>query len=431
MDRRYFQNKAQIDTENCFIAKYLFKTETAKDAKPEDIVQVVPLEQSVGVCSELKHVKWKDIRKHAAYIIDYSMETENVGEMTVAYPIDEIDVNFGSIPQLMNFLAGDAFGNTFLTALRLQDIELPEKFIEKFKGPRHGIEGIRKMLEVKGRPLIGYIPKPNIGLNAEKYAEICHDAAIGGVDFIKDDQELVNPPYCTFEDRLSSVMRMLDKAETETGYKTLYAINVTDRPDRVIQKAVSAKERGANALTISAISVGLSIIEALAENPKIGLPIHVNRCTHATFTRNSTHGISYSVLSKLFRLLGADSAHIGSPVPIHFGEEVQRYKSILTSPWGKIKATMPVSTGGVDPFFTEEALSQFGKDFIIIATGAINYHPDGVRAGAEMMRMSLDFALEGKDFDEVVKNSSIAKKYHEWIMKMKTEHPANSKMLIW
>ena len=432
MHRRYFRDKTQIDTRNCFIAKYRFRTEAPVGVKPEDLVQVIPLEQSVGVCAELKHMKWKDIQEHAAYIIDYSIETkENPGELTLAYPLNELDMDFGSIPQLMNFLAGDAFGNTYLSALRLQDIEFPDNFVKMFTGPRHGIEGIRKMLGVKDRPLVGYIPKPNIGLNAKKYAKICYEAARGGVDFIKDDQKLVNPPYCTFEDRLSNVMRVVDKVETETGHKTLYAINITDRPDRVIQRAEVAKDEGANALMISAIPVGLSIIQALAENSKIGLPIHVNRCTHATFTRNLTHGISYGVLSKLFRLLGADSAHIGSPVPIHFMEEIQKYISNFALPWGKIKATMPVSTGGIDPLFIDKALGEFGNDVIIIAAGAINYHPDGVRTGAEMVRMSVDFAVEGKDFGELVKSSKTAKKYHEWVLKIKNEQLEDSMMLIW
>ena len=80
------------------------------------------------------------------------------------------------------------FGLGALKNLRLNDIDLPSKIIGSFKGPKYGVEGVRKTLKISDRPLIGTIVKPKLGLRTEDHVEIAYEAWVGGCDLVKDDE---------------------------------------------------------------------------------------------------------------------------------------------------------------------------------------------------------------------------------------------------
>ncbi len=50
--------------------------------------------------------------------------------------------------------------------------------------------GVRKMLGVYKRPLVGTIIKPKMGLNSTEHAKVAYDAWVGGCDIVKDDENL-------------------------------------------------------------------------------------------------------------------------------------------------------------------------------------------------------------------------------------------------
>ena len=77
------------------------------------------------------------------------------------------------------------------------------------------------MLGVQDRPLLNNMIKPCIGLTPERTAELAYEAAVGGVDVIKDDELICDPPFCRLEERVKAVMEALKRAEEEKGEKTL------------------------------------------------------------------------------------------------------------------------------------------------------------------------------------------------------------------
>ena len=79
--------------------------------------------------------------------------------------------------------------------IKLLDIEFPKKYLEGFKGPKFGIEGIRKLLGVSKRPLLNNMIKPCTGFTPEVGAKFFYSAAAGGVDIIKDDELLSETEY--------------------------------------------------------------------------------------------------------------------------------------------------------------------------------------------------------------------------------------------
>src|SRR6187549_2379836 len=79
--------------------------------------------------------------------------------------------NFGyNLPVMVSTLQGNLYEITQFTGLKLMDIDLPASFGEHYTGPAFGIEGCRKLTAVNGRPLIGTIIKPSIGLSIEQTA---------------------------------------------------------------------------------------------------------------------------------------------------------------------------------------------------------------------------------------------------------------------
>ncbi len=197
--------------------------------------------------------------------------------------------------------------------LRLIDIELPENLVKSFQGPLYGIEGIRKLLDVKNRPLVGTIVKPKLGLGYKKHAEVAYESWVGGCDIVKDDENLTNQAFNPFKERIIETLKMRDHAEEETGEKKIYMPNISAETDEMVRRAHFVKENNGRYIMVDIVTVGFSGLQSIREkNP--GLVIHAHRAMHAAFTRNKKQGISMLVLAKLARIIGVDQIHIGTAV---------------------------------------------------------------------------------------------------------------------
>jgi len=89
------------------------------------------------------------------------------GTVEIAFPIANVGP---SLSTLMATVAGNLFELGEVTGLRLLDLDLPEDYVSAFPGPQFGIAGTRAKAQVHGRPLIGTIIKPSIGLTPAQTA---------------------------------------------------------------------------------------------------------------------------------------------------------------------------------------------------------------------------------------------------------------------
>ncbi|HEY0791381.1 MAG TPA: RuBisCO large subunit C-terminal-like domain-containing protein, partial [Chthoniobacterales bacterium] len=112
-------------------------------------------------------------------------------EITIAFPVDNVGPN---LPTLLSTVAGNLFELSEVSGLKLVDLELPPVFAERYPGPQFGIEGTRRLSGVIGRPLIGTIIKPSVGLTPDQTAALVRSLGEAGIDFIKDDELMANPP---------------------------------------------------------------------------------------------------------------------------------------------------------------------------------------------------------------------------------------------
>jgi len=299
--------------------------------------------------------------------------------------------------------------------LRLENIEFPKKYINQFDGPRWGIEGIRKILKIHNRPIIGCIMKPKVGLTSTQNANLSAKIFKNGVDLIKDDENLTSLIFNKFEDRVKKVLALKKKVEQETGQRKIYAFNVTAPVRTMIERAKLVKKSGGRCIMVDVISAGWSAVQEL-RNQNLDLIIHGHRAGHSAFTRSKKHGISMLVLANLARLAGVDQFHTGTVVGKMEGsaEEVCRVNDLLKEDWkefdklredwGSIKPILPIASGGLHPALVPKLVEILGENLIINFGGGLHGHPQGSIAGARAAVQSVEATIKGIPLKIYAKN---------------------------
>jgi ribulose-bisphosphate carboxylase large chain len=357
----------------------------------------VAAESSVGTWTELTTVK-PYVEKLAARV--FSIEGNNI---RIAYPIELFEQ--GNMPNILSSVAGNVFGLRALKNLKLTDIQLPKELVHSFKGPKYGIIGIRKLLNIHDRPLVGTIIKPKLGLKTGDHAKVAYDAWVGGCDVVKDDENLSSQSFNPFEERVLATLEMRDRAEDETGETKVYMVNVTSETEEMLKRAQFVVDHGGRYLMIDILTCGFSALQTVREHD-FGLVIHAHRAGHAAFTKNPLHGISMKVIAKVARIIGVDQLHVGTVVGkmSETREEVaENCEALKTGMYG-VKEVLPVASGGLYPSLVPTLMGFFGTDFVIQAGGGIHGHTDGTVAGAKAMRQAVEASLKRMSLEEYAKS---------------------------
>jgi len=404
VDQTFIAAPEEIDPENNIIATYYVESEYPTIKAGEQIA----IEESIGTWTEVTtETEW--IRKKlAAKVFQY--ENKNEGIVKIAFPLELFDPEIGGIPNLLSTVAGNLFGLSPLKNCKLLDLEMPKEYVKVYPGPKIGLEGVRKIVGTlkDRRPHLGTIIKPKVGLNPDQTAKVAYEAAMGGVDFIKDDETLTSQKFCPLEDRLTKVLEKIDQVKEETGRTVLYAVNITATYNKLLELADLAIDNGANCLMIDVLTTGFSAVQVLAEDPSIKVPLHIHRAMHAALTRNPKHGISMMVIAKLVRLAGGDQLHTGTAAG-KMGvkgeaKNIRKINDFLRSDWYGLKTMFPVASGGIHPGIVPINVELLGKDIVVNAGGGIHGHPWGTRAGAKAMRQAIEAVTKGISLDVYAKD---------------------------
>ena len=387
----------------------LFRIEPAKGISMKKAAANCALESSIGTWTKLQTEK-DYMKKLAAKVFSIK------GNMVkIAYPQELFEK--GNIPNVLSSIAGNIFGMKVVKNLRLEDVKFPQKLLKSFKGPQFGIKGLRKMMKIKNRPLVGTIVKPKLGLKTRDHAKSAYDSWIGGCDFVKDDENLSSQSFNRFEQRLVKTLEMADKAESITGERKAYLVNVTAESKEMMKRAELAEKQGSKYIMVDIITAGFSGVQML-RNANLKLAIHGHRAMHAAFTRDKKHGMSMMTLADFARISGIDTLHIGTGIGKLEGgieeieeieeeiesKNVKELKNRLSQNWGKMKPTMGVSSGGLHPGHVPFLIRHLGKDIVIQMGGGIHGHPDGTLRGAIAARQAVDASLKKISLKEYSKD---------------------------
>ncbi len=350
----------------------------------------------------------KKLKPHV-YFIDKKKKL-----VKIAYHPDLFEA--GNMPQIWSSIAGNIFGMKVVKNLRLEDISFPKKFVRAFKGPRHGIDGVRKIVKKKKNPLTGTIVKPKVGLNPRQHAEVAYNAWVGGLDVVKDDENLTSMPFNKFRDRIVYTLKLRDLAEKETGEKKIYMPNITAETDEMLRRANFVKLYGGEYIMVDILTCGWSGLQTVRES--CSQVIHAHRAMHGALTKNPKHGISMLTIAKCARLVGVDQLHIGTadvgkmegePLEVEeiedsieerFYTKEKNKRHILEQSWHGVKPVFAVASGGLQPASIPLLIERMGKNIIMQFGGGCHGHPGGTVAGAAAIKQALYAALHNIKLDK-------------------------------
>ena len=382
--------------------RYLDFVDLQYEVKETDIVcefYVEPKGVSIGeaaggVAAESSVGTWTELTTTQPYIQTLAARVFRIEgyDVSIAYPLELFEL--GNLPNILSSVAGNVFGLKTLANLRLNDVHLPSKVMKSFRGPKYGIEGVRRLLNVYNRPLVGTIIKPKLGLKTEDHAQVAYDAWVGGCEVVKDDENLSNQKFNPFKKRIIKTLERRDRAENETGERKVYLANITAETTEMLKRAKFVLDQGGEYIMVDILTCGFSALQTLRDRD-YHLVIHAHRAGHAAFTKNLKHGISMRVIAKVSRMIGVDQLHVGTAVGkmSESKTEVLENCNALKREIDDLRSVMPVASGGLHPGLVPKLIEFFGEDFVLQAGGGIHGHRDGTKAGARAMRQALEQRL--------------------------------------
>jgi len=385
-----FNDPAYKPKDDDLIALYYF--EKSDEVSIEDLTGRLASESSIGTWTTLETLDDRifGMRGRSFWFDDHYVK--------IAYPLELWELD--NIPQLLSGVAGNIFGMKAVRNLRLIDMNLPLNYIRKSKGPHMGVKAIKKIFKKEQGPITSCVPKPKIGMTVEQHVQVAIDAWSGGIDCIKDDENLTSQSFNKFEDRVIEMAKARDKVESDTGEIKDAFINVTAETHEMERRVEVIHDHGFRYFMVDVVTTGFSAVQTLRNLAEdFDMAIHAHRAMHATFTKHTTHGISMYFLAKILRLIGVDNLHIGTVVgkldspkedvldmkEMLLGSEMQESpKRYLNQSWGSINGTIPVASGGLHPGVLPEVLAVYNTtDMALQVGGGIHGHPDGTHAGAK------------------------------------------------
>ncbi len=376
--------------------------------KFERTAEGLAAESSVGTWTKLTTMNqrvWDNLR---ARVFRVKKASPHSGFVWIAYPYDHFDSK--NLLQILASIRGNIFGLKEIEELRFLDMQLPRKFQRQYPGPKVGIKELRKIVGSRRRPHVGTIVKPKVGLTAKEWAAVAEKAFMGGLDMVKDDENLVDQKFCRWKDRAARVIDAAERAKDETGDGKIYVANITDELPRMLERVDWLVEHGWRQAMIDVYMIGIAgTREIINELHRKRFLIHAHRAGHGAETRGPW-GVGYITWEKIWRLFGVSSLHTGTGVGKMEGSylEIKKYGEaahgdveamepfFLEQKWDRsIKPIMPVASGGLHPGLVEGVVEIYGTDVTIMAGGGVHGHPGGTFYGAKAHRAAGDAMGEG------------------------------------
>jgi ribulose-bisphosphate carboxylase large chain len=363
------------------------------ELEPDGSARALAVEESTGT---------EAVSAEMAARVGGDVLAEGGGRAVIAWPWR----NWGpNLPQLMaSVLVGEGCETARFTRCRLVAMEWPDELVAAVGGgPRFGLNGVRAWLgAASGRPLLGGIVKPSLGLSPAEVAATAGALARGGCDFVKDDELLADPEWCPLLERVRRVAGAL----ASVGRPVMYAANVSGPIDTLLDRAAAAVAAGAGAIMVNAFATGIDAVRAVA-SAGLAVPVLAHRVGAGPIARNPEVGVDGSVLCELTRIAGADLVQIGG-----FGgklfdtpDEVARNLVAGRRPLGGAKVPVPVNGGGVWAGSTPAVLAAAGSDVMLLLGMGAYEHPGGPEAGARSVAEAIDAVLAGDPLETAARSA--------------------------
>ncbi len=318
------------------------------------------------------------------------------GEADIEFPLEAVGTDLAA---LTTIAIGGVFSIKGFSGIRIVDMKLPAEFAAAHPGPQFGIEGSRKLTGVRGRPIIGSIVKPALGLRPPETAEMVRELAEADVDFVKDDEKLMSPAYSSLQDRVKAIMPILLDREQKTGRKVMYAFGISHAdPDVMMRNHDIVAEAGGNCAVININSIGYGGFAYLRKRSR--LVLHAHRNGWDILTRHPGLGLDFRVYQQFWRLLGVDQFQINGIGAKYWEPDdsfVRSFHALQEPLFSPADRPLPVAGSGQWGGQAPQTYARTGQtlDLLYLCGGGVFGHPGGPAAGVRAVRQAWEAAVAG------------------------------------
>lgn len=265
--------------------------------------------------------------------------------------------------QLLNMLFGNS---SLLSDVELVDVDVPAALARRLGGPNLGIDGLRALAGVTGRPLTCTALKP-IGSSPAQLAALARTFAAAGIDVIKDDHGWADQASAPFAQRVAACQAAVDDVNAARGSVTLYAPSLFGTCSQMLRQIELARTRGVRVALIAPMVCGVATLNGLRrEHPDFAFIAHPSLA-------GASRIAPPALLGKLFRLFGADAVIF----PNHGGrftyprEICRAIAQANRAPWHDLKSALPVPAGGMSVERVPELKREYGNDCMLLVGGSL------------------------------------------------------------
>ncbi|MDG4897465.1 ribulose-bisphosphate carboxylase large subunit family protein [Mesorhizobium sp. WSM4976] len=326
-------------------------------------------------------------------------------DVDIAFPFDAIGTDLAA---LMTIAIGGTYSIRGLSGIRVVDMKLPEEFRGAYPGPQFGVAGSRRLTGVEGRPIIGTIVKPALGLRPHETAEMVIELIEAGVDFIKDDEKLMSPAYSPLPERVKAIMPLILDHEQKTGKKVMYAFGISHAdPDQMMRNHDLVLEAGGNCAVVNINSIGFGGMAYLRK--RSGLVLHAHRNGWDILTRHPGLGMDFKVWQQFWRLLGVDQFQINGIASKYWEPDdsfIRSFEAVTTPLFSPEDRALPVAGSGQWGGQAPETYQRTGRtvDLLYLCGGGIVSHPDGPGAGVRAVQQAWQAAVQGVPLEDFARS---------------------------
>ncbi len=320
--------------------------------------------------------------QHCCLILTPDLKRKKSSFVDIAFPVVNTDWEGDGIAHLMCQILGGQADIAHITRSRVVDIRIPFSVSKCFSMPKYGMSGLREFTGQHNKPFFGGIIKPKTGMNPHQLLEMVKELVDGGVDFIKEDEILSNPAFCSLKDRVPMIAKYIQNC----GRKVIYCFAINGDPHVIEDRVKFLASEGANGVHINFWS-GLGVYRSIR---RLDLPLflHYQKSGDKVIThKHNAFGMSWPVMCKLAALSGVDSIHAGM-FGGYMDADTQELKIVMDLL--AVCNVIPALSCGMHPGLVNHVTENVGDEYLANVGGSLHGHPQGTLAGCKAMRQAID-----------------------------------------
>ena len=238
---------------------------------------------------------------------------------------------------------------------RLVSLNLPDKIIQTFPGPAHGLGGVRRLTGFPPtQPAFGTILKPTAGITPAEVGDIVEEVARCPLFlFVKEDENLYpNLDYSPAAERTRQAVAAIERAQDERGgLGLIFAPHISGAPHEIMDSVHAVLEAGASGVMFSETFAGGTVRMVREATKLLSTPPIIYG--HNAGIGVKTHAIWREIIDLLARLDGIDFRQTspvrpGTPFLRPNGLEWEASEDVLTCTLPGIRPTAIVRAGSLD-----------------------------------------------------------------------------------